>query len=277
VADTLRCAMESKNEEDKIIVTLSPEEFWWLAKIFSPGVIYGVEDPTEGLSEEEIIKAEAAAIDKLSEANVIHAGKDGTLLMDDLLGAIIYSCVHSNNVMVLTFAQSERRFYHFLPDWQLELVNIKGEYNLTCFKNREVLVDYILTELLSLKDITLVSEDSFSLPSKDLELAAFLFQSGKSEKAVEEFSRSCIGQLPDLRIFLEGYVNPSKNVDIQMIYNKDGKKLMHQCHYSIMETENMLYWITHSESIGNEPVPITFVNTIKTEDVKAKLLMMVGN
>ena len=82
MADTLRCAMESKNEEDKIIVTLSPEEFWWLAKIFSPGVIYGVEDPTEGLSEEEIIKAEAAAIDKLSEANVLMQVKTGLTMYD---------------------------------------------------------------------------------------------------------------------------------------------------------------------------------------------------
>jgi hypothetical protein len=268
--------MESKNEEDKIIVTLSPQEFWWLAKFFGPGVIFGVEDPTEGLSEEEIKKAEAAAIGKLTEANVIHAGKDGTLLMDDLLGAIIYSCVHSNDVMVLTFTQSERRFYHFLPDWQLELVKIKDEYHLTCFKNREVLVDYILTELLSLKDTPLVSKDSFSLPSKDLELATFLFQSGKTEKAVEELSRSCIGQLPDLRIFLEGYVNPSKNVDIQMIYNKEGKKLLHQCHYSIMEIGPLLYWLTHSESIGDEPLPVTHIKSVNPKEVRNKLMIMIG-
>jgi len=104
-----------------------------VGKIFGPGVIFGVEDPTEGLSEEEIKKAEAAAIGKLTEANVIHAGKDGTLLMDDLLGAIIYSCMHSNNALVLTLAQLERRFYHFLPDWQLELVRIGDNYQLSCF------------------------------------------------------------------------------------------------------------------------------------------------
>lgn len=269
--------MELTNNNDIIEVILSPNEFWWLAKFFSPGAILGVKDPTEGLSEEEIKEAESVAIDKLIKAKVINTAKDGTLQMDDLLGAIIYSCIHSTNALVLTLAQLERRFYHFLPDWQLELVRIGDNYQLSCFKNREALVDYILRDLVTIKNITPISEESFSIPSRDLELSVFLFQSGKPQKAIEEFSKSCIGLLSDPRSFIEGYLNPSTNVDIEMVFNKEGEKIMHQCHYSVMEINNMLYWITHTETIGDEPVPIIYFNTMKTEDVKNKLLMMIGS
>lgn len=265
--------MKTNNDAKTMTITLSAHEFWYLAKIFGPGLAFGVEDPTAGLSEEEMLKAESEAVESLIQAGVITFEGEKQVKMDELLGAMIYSCVHSNDVLILNSRELERELYfHFLPDWQMEFSQIDKGYQLTVLIDRDSIFPTVISKY-NLKLATQPEDISFSVFERDLESAVFLFENKKKENAIKLFEGRIVGDIGNIETFLEGYIKSNQNLLMKMIYNRNNTNI-HECKYELLKMNDVLYWLTYSTTPGDDPLPIIYFTSISEDDARNRFLRM---
>jgi len=265
--------MKTNSDTKTMTITLSAHEFWYLAKIFGPGLAYGVVDPTTGLSESEILKAESEAIESLSKAGVITFDGENQVKMDELLGAMIYSCIHSNDVLILKSREFEKeRYFHFLPDWQMEFSRLDRDYQLTVLIDR----DSIFPAVISKYDLKLPAQSkdiSFSVFERDLESAVFLYESDKKENAIKLFEGRVVGEIGNIEVFLQGYIESKHNLQMKIIYSRNEGQL-HECKYELLMVNDVQYWLTYATTPGDDPFPIIYFTSISEDDARNRFLRM---
>jgi hypothetical protein len=263
--------MKTKNDLKTVTVTLSPFEFWYLAKTFGPGLAFGVMDPTENLSNEDLEKAEAGAVESLKKAGVIKSDSEDQIQMDELLGAMIYSSIHSNDVLVLKSRAIEKeQFYHFLPDWQMKFSQEGEDYQLTLFKNREDL----LKDILFSNNFTSTGhfeERKFSILARELEMGVSLFELDQRDQAIKVIKSSVVGDLREPEEFLAAYSRSKPALSIKMIYNRNDKSI-HECIYDLIQLSDDLYWLSHGTTPGDEPKPVIYFTAVTGSEVRNRVL-----
>jgi hypothetical protein len=247
-------------------LTLSPDELWFLAQFFAPGLIFGVDDPTEGLDEEALEAFKASAYESLNQAGVLEMETPDQFKMDEMLGAMVYSCVHSTDMLVLKSPNSQaERFYHFLPEWQLELSRDEEGHTLTLFKERSDLFDHIL-DLSGVKLQGKAADLTFSASERDLELAAFLYESGKKDQALEMLAAD-IADHAKVEAFIQGYLAPELHLVLDLLYNRDDDVKIHDRRFELLQTAGGLFWLRHGQA-GKELLPIVIIQSITPEDAR---------
>jgi hypothetical protein len=237
--------MEYFSTDNLLSVRLSHMELWYLASLFGPGWIFGIENPIKGLSEVDVRKRESEIISCLSEEGLISIQSEGKQIqIDEMLGAMVYSCIHSQHILVVKNATNqEERFFHFLPDWQLEFVREDDDYKLTLFKERTSLFDYLISTFGKRVDQHMKNVP-FSIGAKDLEVASYLFRIGKDDKAAQIFTEHNT-EFCDPKSFLKGYSETQNDLRFNMIFNRDDQENIKTKTCRLTEINQTLYWIVH--------------------------------
>jgi len=253
-------------------ITLSPQQLWCLTKLFGPGWIYGIDNPYEDLSEEEIAVIERQVLLDLEKEGLINLENANQIRVDEMLGGMVYSCIYSDDLLVLkTPGGKVDRFYHFLPQWQLELFRSVDEYSLTLFKDRSDLFSHIIDTY----DVELNGKNKgkkFSIGTRNLEMAAFLFESGKDQNAEKIFKENP-GDIPPVSEFLKAYLNPDFHLIFDMLYEKNDEKRIHTAKNELLQLDGDLYWVSH-DLAGEGTVEILSFMPLHPEEAERRFNMM---
>jgi hypothetical protein len=263
--------MKIQNNHDVLSINLRPNELWFLSRLFAPGWVFGMEGPSENHSENELAEMEQNAYQTLFDEGLI-TKKGNQIQIDEFLGGMVYSCIHAKDLLIVNdMLNSKEIYFHFLPQWQLEICNIDGNYELTLFKQREDLFKHIVFIYELVLDAKSMGK-KFSIPQRELELAAFLFESGKEEKAVEVFNQG-YGDLPEAGQFLEDYHNPDFYIRFDLLRNRDDEIKMHAVKNELLQTNQTLYWVSYDEA-GEEAIEMMNFTAVDPEQAERRFNLM---
>lgn len=261
-----------KKENDKVTINLSNYELWYLSKLFAPGLLFGVDDPTVSMSEEEIQAADDAAYRSLNQAGLIKMDGKEKLEVDEILGGMVYSCIHSKEMLsVSTSGSADVRFFHFLPQWQLEMYQLDDGYQLTLFKERSDLFTHVLKE----HQVNFhggQSGEKFTILENDLKEAAALYSSGEKERALEVVKTEptqyfCLEEL------IQGYHAPQQHLILDMLYDRDDDHMMHSRRNELLQTNKFLFWLSYDQA-GDEGVSVINVTSFTSEECHERFNLM---
>ncbi len=244
--------MKLQNTSNTLSIALSTPELWYLAQAFGPGWIFGIEDPTEGLSEDEKAQFEEKAQTALSKESLLVPTNGNQIQIDEMLGGMVYSLLHSKDMLIVRNPlNTSEQFFHFLPQWQMELCKVGEDYELTLFKSRKDLFQHILfSHAIEMKAFNVGGR--FSIGTKDLEMAAYQFESGNENTAKTIFDDG-FGDLPNSDWFLDRYNAPDFHLLFDMVYERNDEKHIHSTRNEIIQLNGTLYWVSHDEA-GEEAV-----------------------
>lgn len=166
-----------EEKEGKYSITLSEPELWIVASQCGRGVIYGMDDSSDETLSEAALEL---ALKSLKDAGVIWTGPDGEEVIDELILGMVYSCIHSHDMLMIRDASAEKAvLLHFLPDWNLSFTKVPDGYLLTYYQNRDTLHKHIMTTYLS--DLREADSDVyFSCTRVALEAANYLYETNKA-------------------------------------------------------------------------------------------------
>ena len=248
-------------------------ELWYLAQAFGPGWIFGIDDPTEGLSKEEKLQFEEQAQSSLTKEGLLLPAGGNRVQIDEMLGGMVYSLLHSKDLLIVRNAiNNTEQFFHFLPQWQMELCRVGEEYELTLFKNRKDLYKHILFSN-EIKTEAFNVDGKFSIGIRDLEMAGFLYESGKESLANEIFSQG-FGAMPLVTQFLPGYLTPDFHLIFDMLCDRNDEKRIHSTRNEIMQMNGTLYWISHDE-VGEEAIEMMNFSSITPSQAEKRFNKMI--
>ena len=241
-------SMKSNSTSKTLSIEVSNVELWYLAQYFGPGWVFGIENPTENLSDEEKYNFEKEAQTSLSKDGLISMNGGNQIQVDEMLGGMAYSLVHSEDILVVHNIQNGKEaFFHFLPQWQMELIKTDEGYEMTLFKEKKDLFEHILfSQSIKLSEFNI--NNKFSIASRELELAAFMYESGKKEKALENFKSNGFGELPSEPNFLAGYLTPEFHLIFDMLHHRNDQKRIHSTTNELIQINSTLYWVSHDEA-----------------------------
>jgi len=221
---------------------LSPLELWYLAKFFGPGVIYGVNDPTLGMSQEEITQTETEVEKSLLTKGLIQNKENNKIGLEESFVPLIFSCVHPKHVLTIkNVINQEEKIYYFLPNWQLELKQKDGNYVLSTLQDREEIVNNTLSEI----DARIIQNDikfQVDVNERILELAIYLFEQQKREKAIEVLNRA--GITDNFEIILDAYIDSIIYFELNMVYHINEKRLINNVQMQLIQTTKLLLQTT---------------------------------
>lgn len=168
-----------EEKEGKFSITLSEPELWIVASQCGQGVIYGMNDSSEETLSETSLEV---ALKSLKDAGAIWTGPDGEEVIDELVLGMVYSCIHSHDMLIIQNGSVDKSVYlHFLPDWNLSFTKVPEGYLLIYYQNREALHKHIMTTYLSdLREAD--SEVYFNCTRVALEAASYLYETDKPEE-----------------------------------------------------------------------------------------------
>lgn len=243
-------------------VNLSKMELWFLLQYFGPGWIFGVDDPTERMEEVAVQKSINEAQKSLADADVIKFDDNKKIILDEFIGGMIYSLIHSDDVIVIKNQKTAQVFYlHFLPEWQIGLQEKGQDYQLSLFKDREGLFDHVLSDnQVQLNDIS--KSWTFSIASNDIEIAQVLYEGDKIQEAIQLLP-GVIGTDSEKEKFISGYVNPDHHLVIDALYNKQDEKAIISQRYEIVGFKDQNYWVSHDRLGESERMAMTFYQVSK--------------
>ena len=228
-------------EQDNIILKelkLSPFEFWYLARFFGPGVIYGVNDPTLGMSQKKITQTETEAEKSLLTNGLIQNKENNKIGLEESIVPLIFSCVHPKHVLTIkNVINQEEKIYYFLPKWQLELKQKDGNYILSPLQNRKEIVNSTLSEI----DASIIQNNitfQVDVNERILELAIYLFEQQKREKVIEEL---ILAGMPDFQQeILQAFINPLVFLQLNMVYHTNERNLINSTQMQLIQSANLL-------------------------------------
>ena len=217
---------------------LSPLELWYLAKFFGPGVIYGVNDPTLGMSQEEITQTETEVEKSLLTKGLIQNKENNKIGLEESVVPLIFSCVHPKHVLTIkNVINQEEKIYYFLPKWQLELKQKDGNYVLSPLQEREEIVNSTLSEI----DASIIQNKitfQVDVNERILELAIYLFEQQKREKVIEEL---ILAGMPDFQQeILQAFINPLVFLQLNMVYHTNERNLINSTQMQLIQSANLL-------------------------------------
>jgi hypothetical protein len=264
--------MEISKTNEFIRISLSSLQLWYIAKIFGPGWVFGIENPIEGIPEEEILELEKQAVHELEREGLVKFDATNQIRIDEMLSVMVYSCIHSETILAVNFLKgTAERYYHFLPQWQLELLRSGDVYSLTYFKE----ISYLFSHILDVYKLTLngkTQDVKFSIGARDLEIAAFLFESGKKQKAKQVFN-DILGRNLQVLEFLHGYLNPDFHLVFSMLYHRNDDRRIHVSKNELLQMEKTLYWVSHDEA-GEQLIDVLNFTSITPEEAEHRFIQM---
>lgn len=237
--------MELLNANDALTVKFKSEEFWFLAKIMGPGILYGIEDPTDKLTDKEQAKNDASALDSLKKAGVLKINDENQIILDKVLGALFYCCLKADHVLIITEISSNKSsLVYFKPQWQVELQQVEDHYIINAIRDRNKLFDYIVDKY-AIELQSSYKNASFMIKENDLEFANYFYQNGENEKALGILNKNRFP--PSLRgdHFLEAFITPDVWIKFQMIYDLNDKKNCRSRYFELFQFSEGLYWVSH--------------------------------
>lgn len=237
--------METTNSSNSFSLDLSSEEFWFLAKSLGPGILYGMEDPTDKLTDIEQAKNDAIALDSLKKSGVLKINDENQIILDKVLGALFYCCLKADHVLIIKDISSNKSsLVYFKPQWQVELLQVEDYYIMNAIKDRNKLFDYIVDKYaIELKSSN--NNDSFMIRENDLEFANSFYQNGEIEKAVGILNKNRLPPSLSGDHFLEAFITPDVWIKFQMIYDLDDKKNCRSRYFELFQFSEGLYWVSH--------------------------------
>lgn len=264
--------MEISKTNEFVRICLSSLQLWYIAKIFGPGWVFGIDNPFEGLPAEEIVALEKQAVLELEKEGLVKFDAANQMRIDEMLGVMVYSCIHSETILILKSLKDRgERHYHFLPQWQLELCRSGDTYSLTYFKE----ISYLFSHIVEVYELTLKekSQDvNFSIESRELEIVAFLCESGKKQKA-EQIFNSTPGETPPALEFLHGYLNPDFHLMFSMVHHRNDEKRIHNSKNELLQMDGNLYWVSHDEA-GEQLIEVLNFTSISPAEAEHRFIRM---
>lgn len=238
--------MKYQTDESVLSISLTTDELYYLANLFGPGWIFGLEKRSDTLDEEQITKSAEVAYTSLSKDGVVIRSNNNQIQIDEILSGMVYSCVHSNHVLVVKDMKSQKeRYFHFLPDWQLELVPLKDNYELTLFRERTDLFRH-LCFAYNLNPSPNGEGLKFLIDANNLELSSFLLESGKQKQATE-ILKEAYPDFPDPETFLDDYSHPVSDLRFDLIFDREDEEKIRTKTRRLVEIGGTYYWITYNE------------------------------
>lgn len=257
--------MELIKNNDALIVKFQPEEFWFLAKSLGPGILYGIEDPTDILTEKDQAKNDAVALESLKKAGVLKIENGNQFILDKVLGTLFFCCINADHVLIINNHDSNEPFLiYFKPQWQVLLEKAPGHYILTAIKNRTKLYEYIIDKY-SVKLVGSNDNTSFMIREDELEVANYFYQNRKIEKAVEIVKNDRFPKNLKAEQFLEAFTSPDVWIKFQMIYDLNDQDMCRNRRFELFQFSEKLYWVSHLIA-SNETYSLKTYQVITPED-----------
>jgi hypothetical protein len=236
-------SMKTVKTEQSLSVALSTAEAWTLASFFAPGVMFGLQDPAGELTDEERQAREAETLQALVAEGVLQVNEANQYRVDEMIGGMIYSTIHSEHVLVVRNQRSGgSTYYHFLPDWQLCLQPEEERIWLTLFRTRADLLGHILEDGLGEHDGTVVK--GFTVRERDLEMAASLHENGSPDRARRLLAEVDIGEVD---AFLQAYLAPQLALQLDALYSRQDPEKSAQRRGWLLGLGPVLYWVDREE------------------------------
>lgn len=269
--------MKTIQSKELLSIQLSSHELWYLAKLFAPGVIFGVADPTEGMDDAALTAFETAAYTALNQAGVLQFEDGKRLRVDEMLGAMVYSTMHSADMLAVKQegSHADVRYYHFLPDWQLEMQQMGEAYQLTLLKERSQVFEAVLHGQKALTGAK-AAGGRFSVSKRTLELAQFLFESGKQAQAQAALAQDLAGDAPDLQAFLGALAAADIHLVFEMVYQRQDALMVHQRGGGLLQTNDRLYWL-EDDVAGEDSIEIIHFIAVDAAGARERFNRMIGN
>lgn len=257
--------MKTKNTESTLIVQLSLQELWFLAHFFAPGAIFGVENPTNGLSEDQAQALEQKTLQQLEKSGVLVKDNANQYQIDEMIGGMVYSCIHSDVMMAITDQISgKQQFFHFLPQWQLSLTKEDNSYELCIYRNRADIFTSLFPNLPAQVDNP-YGEQKFTIPERELELAVSLMDSEKHSQAIQVMKDNLQESALNAAAFLKACIDPDQHLFFDLYYSRNDPQKLHQRRNGLLQLDQTLFWFVRDYT-GEEELPIlTFVAIDATE------------
>jgi len=266
--------MRTNQTNSSFSISFSIHELWFLMQFFTPGVIFGVDDPYSHLKPEEKQKIESKAKVDLENDNIIKLTGNNQYMIDELIGSMIYSCIHSSHtIQVKDELENKESWLHFLPNWQLNITLCGEQYTLTIFKEREYIWSHII-DALNIQGIHEANYYSFSVAERDLELASYLYSEGKRDKGIAIILDNAGEGNIDWDKFLSGYISPNIDLTINSIlYRNDADKTKQKIR-RFLKLDNDLFWVIRSKAAETDPYFWDF-ERINQENIIEKLSSLI--
>ncbi len=257
--------METINSSNSFIIDITSQEFWFLAKIMGPGILYGIENPTEKLSDIEQATNDAIALDSLQKAGALKIENGNQIILDKVLGALFFCCINADHVLIINNHDSnEPLLIYFKPQWQVALERMSGHYLLTAIKNRNKLFEYIIDKY-SVKLLESKDHASFMIKEDVLEVANYFYQNGNIKKAVDILNNNRFPKELKTEQFLEAFNSPDVWIKFQMIYDLNDKDNCRNRRFELFQFSEMLYWVSHL-IVSNETYSLMTYQAVTPED-----------
>ncbi len=257
--------MELLNANDTLTLKFKSEEFWFLAKSLGPGILYGIEDPTEILTGEEQAKNDAIALDSLKKAGVLKIENENQVILDKVLGTLFFCCINADHVLIINnHDSSEPILIYFKPQWQVVLEKTHGHYMLTAIKDKANLFDYIIDKY-SIKLVGSNDNASFMIREDELEVANYFYKNGKIKKAVEIVNNDRFPKNLRAEQFLEALNSPDVWIKFHMIYDVNDKDKCRNRRFELFQFSDRLYWVSHLIA-SNETYSLMTYQSITPKD-----------
>jgi|GEM_PF-2541272 hypothetical protein len=205
-----------EEKEGKFSITLSEPELWVVASQCEQGVIYGMDDSSEETLSEATLEV---ALKSLRDAGAIWTGPDGEEVIDELVLGMVYSCMHSHDMLMIHNGSLEKDVYlHFLPDWNLSFTRVPDGYLLTNYQNRDALHKHIMTTYLSdLHEAD--SEVYFSCSRVALEAASYLYETDRHTEGAALLAEYMQDDESKSKTFLED-IAVGQKYEVKAYYNR---------------------------------------------------------
>lgn len=251
-------------------VTLPIWDFWYLTKTISSDIVYGFNDPTRGLTEEEISRYASIAHTSLQDSGVLKNQDDGEVV-DEFIGGMVYACIHSNSMVLQKNVMTKEVIsYHFLPNWQMTFVVNQENCILSVYKDRQSIHEYIYSSIATiLNSHEFDVKQSFEFGERELEVAADLWESGEIDKAVRLLSHEYVYDESKIKEFLAGFVRPEVVIEFEQYTKMNSVKVI-KGQYAIYDLLNVTYWV-EKDYAGEEAFPILKFKSVNSDKLKNDL------
>lgn len=265
--------MEIRQNQDSLSAIMPQTELWYLARLHAPGIVYGVENPYENMTEDQISQSYSDIVENLIKADVLRYEENTGFQIDDFINGMVFSCIHPDHMLVIKDnKEKEEAFIHFLPNWQLTLRQLQDGYELTSFRSREELWKFLDLNYLNLNPQSLNGID-IVIEEKTLEFALFLAESSKLDKAINEVLSSFKGNEDIAGAFLTDLEFHQKDLSFSMIYNRNVPDIVNQFWFKYMAGKTQNYWLTKNFSMRDEKEYLR-IQALSTDNIKKKFLKL---
>lgn len=251
-------------DSKSISIQLEEYQLWFLISLFGPGWVFGIEDPTKGLQEKEIEKIKKEAIAEFESKGLMEFKGGNELTIDEMLGGMAYSLVNADNLIIVKNLKTGRsNYFFFLPQWQVELTRIDGEYQVTYLKDRANITDRVLDNIeLNHKEVA--PDSVFHIIDKYFELAISKYEDGEIKEADKILAKFAEGDINN-KSFIHDYQNSQYHLVINLIIGLKNDKFIAKQKYELINSSGVPYWVSHDPLGESGKVSMSFTPMTSSE------------